>query len=723
MSVSTLPTAATPVQTAAACLAAVARHYGIELSAGQLLEQHGDLLAGAGLTRVELAARALGLEARSGRMDWPDLARLDQGYPVVARLGNGNFIVLCGFRETDTGGGAVVLDPLSKAPGYLFVKEDQLRRAWRGEVLFARRRYRVSDEEQPFGLRWFVPAILKQRQDFINVAIAALLMQVVALILPLFFQNVIDKVLVHRNLSTLHVLGIGVLIAITFEAAFQYLRGYILLHATNRIDIGLATRTFDHLLKLPLAFFESSSAGVLVKHMQQAERIREFLTGRLFLTLLECFSLVVFLPLLFWYSPIMAVLIVGFAIVIAAVIFAILPIYRTYLTELYKAEGERQALLVETIHGMRTVKSLALEATQRRNWNQRAATAVLCQFDVGRVSTMAQVLVTWLQHLSTVAIIWLGAHLVISGHLLVGELVAIQMFAGRVTNPLVQLVSLVNQFQEISISVRMLGEIMNRKREREGTAGLHPTLQGAIAAESVNFYYPGVSTPTLADVSVDIRPGQMIGVVGPSGSGKTTFVRLLQGLYLPNSGTISFDGHDIREIDTQHLRRSIGVVVQESFMFRGTVRDNIAMKKPEADFSEIVKAARLAGADEFIQRLPRSYDTVLEEDAANLSGGQKQRLAVARALLTEPRVLIFDEATSALDPESEALLLANLDRIRSGKTLIIVSHRLSSIASADSILVFDRGAIVDQGNHAALLKRSKIYQQLWAQQTRVFATG
>jgi subfamily B ATP-binding cassette protein HlyB/CyaB len=348
---------------------------------------------------------------------------------------------------------------------------------------------------------------------------------------------------------------------------------------------------------------------------------------------------------------------------------------------------------------------------------------VLRQFDVGKISMTAQSLVAWLERLSTVAIIWLGAHLVISGKLSVGEIVAIQMFAGRVTNPLVQLVSLVNQFQETSLSVRMLGEIMNRKREREGSAGLHPSLQGAITAEGVTFYYPGASVPALSEVSVDIRPGQMIGVVGPSGSGKTTFVRLLQGLYLPNTGTIRFDGHELREIDTQHLRRSIGVVVQESFLFRGSVRENVAMKKPEAEFSETVAACRLAGADEFVQRLPRGYDTFLEEDAANLSGGQKQRLAIARALLTQPRILIFDEATSALDPESEAVLLDNLDRMRAGKTLIMVSHRLSSIASADAILVFDRGSISDQGNHAALLKRSKIYQQLWSQQTRMFAAG
>lgn len=707
------------LRTGAIALAAIARHHGIEISGSRLLEEQGENLAGGSLAGLAFVAGNIGLHARSSRLDWTGLTRLGDAFPVLARLKNENAIVVSGVRLTDAGEEIVVLDPLSSTPGYLFLTREKFEEAWGGDVLFVVRQYSLADENQPFGLRWFVPAILKQRRDFRNVAIAALMMQVVALVVPLFFQNVIDKVVVHRNFSTLYVLGVGVILAISFEALFQYLRGYILLHATNRIDVGLATRTFDHLLRLPLAFFEASSAGVLVKHMQQAQRIREFLTGRLFMTVLDCIALLVFVPLLFWYSPAMAGLILCFALVLAGVIFAIMPFYRRHLTSLYQAEGERQALLVETIHGMRTVKSLAGEATQRRAWNQRAAVAILRQFDVGRISLAAQTAVGWIEKLSTIAVIWLGAYLVIGGELTVGSLVAIQMFANRVTGPLVQLVGLVNHFQETSLSIRMLGEIMNRKPERDGvSAGLHHGFEGAIAADGVTFYYPGATEPALSDVSVDIRPGQMIGIVGPSGSGKTTFVRLLQGLYAPNHGAIRFDGHDIREIDTQHLRRSIGVVVQESFMFRGSIRNNVAIKMPEAEMASIVEACRLAGADSFVRTLPRSYDTFLEENGANLSGGQKQRLAIARALLTQPKILIFDEATSSLDPESEAAVLHNLDLIRADKTLIVVSHRLASIASADSILVFDRGRIEDRGTHTELLKRSRIYQRLWTQQTR-----
>jgi ATP-binding cassette subfamily B protein len=385
--------------------------------------------------------------------------------------------------------------------------------------------------------------------------------------------------------------------------------------------------------------------------------------------------------------------------------------------ELYAADGQRQALLVETIHGMRTVKALAIEPWQKRRWGDLSARSVFTRFRVGRLSSAANAVVTLLERLLTVAIVWYGALLVFDQQISIGVLVAVQMLAGRVSGPLVQLVSLINEYQQTALSVRMLGEVMNRKPERASAAGaLTPQLQGAIAFDQVSFAYPGSQALALDAVSLAIPPGAVVGVVGRSGSGKTTFTRLLQGLYVPQHGHIRFDGQELREIDLPHLRKSVGIVVQESFLFRGTVRENVAVTKPEATFSEVIAACQAAGADEFIQRLPQGYDTLLEENAANLSGGQKQRLSIARSLLPGPPILIFDEATSALDPESEAIVQRNLATIAEGRTLIIVSHRLASIADADFTLVFERGRVVDSAPHAELLQRSPIYRHLWDQQ-------
>jgi ATP-binding cassette, subfamily B, bacterial HlyB/CyaB len=366
---------------------------------------------------------------------------------------------------------------------------------------------------------------------------------------------------------------------------------------------------------------------------------------------------------------------------------------------------------------MRTVKALAIEPMQRKRWADYSARTILTRFRVTRLSSAANAIVTLLERLLIVAVIWYGALLVFGNELSIGALVAIQMLAGRVSGPLVQIVSLVNEFQQTALSIRMLGEIMNRKPERAGgTGALTPRLSGEIVFDHVSFAYPNTQTPALEDVSVRIPAGAVVGIVGRSGSGKTTFARLLQGLYLPQHGHVRFDGHEIRELDLSHLRKSVGIVVQESFLFRGTVRENVSVTKPEATFAEVVAACQAAGADEFVQCLPHGYDTLLEENAANLSGGQKQRLSIARSLLPAPSILIFDEATSALDPESEAIVQANLGRIAEGRTLIIVSHRLASIADADFTLVFEQGRLVDLGQHAELLERSEVYRRLWQQQ-------
>jgi ATP-binding cassette, subfamily B, bacterial HlyB/CyaB len=702
------------------CLVTVARHHGIELAVERL--RHTYAIADGAVPSALLLrmAKEAGLRARLARLTWDQLARLGQAYPALAALANGNWVVVTAVGKNAAGEEAIeVLDPLAERAEPLVVTKAVFGANWGGQVLLLKRSRVPHDTPRPFGFRWFVPELLRQKQLFGEVAVAALMLYALGLVVPLFFQLVIDKVLVHESFTTLYVLAIGVAIALIFDAVFTFLRRYLLLYATNKVDIRVATRTFGHLLRLPISFFERISAGVLVKHMQQASRVREFLTGRLFLTALDAISLFVFVPVLFFYSAKLTFVVLGFAAGIAVVIALLVGPFRRRLYALYQAEALRQGLLVESVHGMRTVKSLAIEPLQKRVWDDRSAQAVAMRFRVEKISATAQSVTGLLEKLMSVAIIGFGALDVFHGAMTVGALVAFNMLAGRVSGPLVQIVTMVHEYQEIALAVQMLGEVMNQRPERDDArTGLRPQLTGLIEFENVTFRYGAGSAPALDDVSFTISAGSVFGIVGRSGSGKTTLTRLIQGLYPIQQGLLRIDGFDARELDLVHLRAGIGVVLQDNFLFRGTVRDNIACVKPSASFEEVAQAARLAGADEFIQRLPRGYDTTLEENAENLSGGQKQRLAIARALITDPRLLILDEATSALDPESEAIIRQNLRRIASGRTVIIVSHRLSMLADAEAILVLDRGRTSDIGPHEQLLARCATYRQLWSQQTR-----
>jgi ATP-binding cassette subfamily B protein len=497
------------------------------------------------------------------------------------------------------------------------------------------------------------------------------------------------------------------------------MRQYLLLFASNKIDARLAARTFDHLLRLPLQFFETHPTGILLRHMQQTETVRSFLTGRLFGTILDASALPFLLIGLTLYSGVLTLVVLGFALAITSVIALMVPTFKRYLEQLYAAEGARQADLVETIHGMRAVKSLALESLRMKSWDEKVADSIRRRATVGYFGAVAMVIVTAMQNMMQMAILGVGATMVFDGNLSMGALVAFNMLAGRVTGPLVQIVGLINEYQQTALAIKMLGTVMDHPPERDPTQrGIRPVITGELEFDNISFRYEGSSTPALNRVSFKIKEGQMIGVVGRSGSGKTTATRLIQGVCTPQEGLVRMSGADIRHIDLAHLRRSIGVVLQDNILFRGTIRDNIAAGKPDATLEEVMEAARMAGAAEFIDRLPMSYETMVEESASNFSGGQRQRLAIARALLLRPRLMLFDEATSALDPESEAIVQNNLGEIAQGRTMIVVSHRLSSLVRADAILVMDKGEVVDFAPHAVLLERCEIYRHLWDQQTR-----
>ncbi|MBL6958882.1 MAG: peptidase domain-containing ABC transporter [Rhodospirillales bacterium] len=672
--------------------------------------------------RLIRIAQDIGLKSNSKKVSWDDLARVGKAFPVLCRLKNGNWVVIAALSPAKEGEEpvALVLDPMSEGADMIRVDRETLEKAWGGEIVFLKKSFQMTDEEQPFGFRWFIPEALRHKSLFAEVGLAALLMHVLALASPVFFQITLDKVIGNQAIDTLYVLAGGVFVAFTFNAIIEYLRGLLLLHATGKMDVRVATRTFGKLMSLPIDFFRGTSAGTLTKHMQQTGTVREFLTGRMFLTLLDSTAMVIYLPILFFYSATLTWIVLGFTAVIGAITLFIKGPYRKRLQALYKAEGKRQSLLVETIGGMETVKALATEPIKAREWADTSARAVTMQLSVGKISHLVKGLTKYLGQVMTAAIIFFGAQMVFTGDVSVGALIAFNMLAMRVSGPLIQLVGLVNEFEQASLSVKMLGEIMNRKPEQSSTGGLTPKIKGAIEFDGVTFRYGADGPPALDNVSLSIDAGQVIGVVGRSGSGKSSLLRVLQGLYKPGSGIIRIDGVDMREIDLAHLRMNTGVVLQESFLFKGTVRENIAITRPDSAFADIVSAAKIAGADEFIQRLPQGYDTELDEGAANLSGGQKQRLAIARSLLRQPRILIMDEATSALDPESEAIVQANLQHIAEGRTVIIVSHRLSTLVDVDKIMVIDEGKIIDEGKHADLLKSCSIYSHLWNTQNPDF---
>ena len=734
------------------CLSAIVKHHGGDTDVSRLIHEYAISEDEPARRLIRKMADDLEFATKTVKISWKKLAGLGAAYPAMAFKKDGSAIVLCGVREVPVEKPAVpelpgnvgepeitiktpeeqnkapeepelkqqlaIWDPVARngrKPQMEFVEEEYFNDELSGEVLLLKKRYSLLEENQPFGLRWFIPEFFRQRVLLGQVAVAIISMSLIGLAIPIFFQLVVDKVLVHESYNTLTVLGFGVMVMLLFNGALEYLENYFLLFATNRIDIRLATRTFAKLLSLPVDFYERISSGVLIKHMQQTEKIRSFLSGSLFFSALELLSLVVFLPFLLFYSVKLTIVVLAFTLAMALVIAALIKPFQIRLEELYLAEGKRQGMLVETIHGIRTVKSLALEPSQQRKWNDTAAYAITRYFRVAKISMTARTLSNFLEKAMFVAIIWFGAKSVFDGTLSVGALIAFQMLSGRVTAPLVRIVGLVHEYQQTALSVKMLGVVMNCPGEQVG-GSLHHQLRGEISIENVSFQYSADGPRVIKDCNLHIAPGTTVGLVGRSGSGKTTLTKLIQGLYPLQAGIIKFDGIDIREIDRSSLRSNIGIVLQDNYFFYGTVRENLTLTKKEASMEEVIYAARMAGADEFIQKMPKGYDSILEENASNLSGGQRQRLAIARALLPNPRLLIFDEATSALDPESETLVRKNLKMIARNRTVFIISHRLSILCRANKIVVMDKGELVETGTHKELIGRNGIYAEFWRQQ-------
>ena len=589
---------------------------------------------------------------------------------------------------------------------------------WTGELILIASRASLAGELAKFDFSWFIPSLVKYRKLLGEVLVVSLFLQLFALVSPLFFQVVMDKVLVHRGLTTLDVLVTGLVVVVLFESALTLLRSYVFSHTTSRIDVELGARLFRHLVSLPLAYFQARRVGDSVARVRELENIRSFLTGNALTLVLDVLFSVIFIAVMFAYSVPLTLIVLVSLPLYAALSLAVVPVLRGRLNEKFARGAESQALLVETITGIQTVKASALEPALARRWDNQLAAYVSASFKTQTLANWGHEAINLIGKLVSAATLWYGARLVMDQDLTVGQFVAFNMFAQRVAQPIMRMAQLWTDFQQTGISMARLGDILDTRTEvPPSTAAQLPALKGHVQFDQVTFRYRPEAPPVLQGVSVTIKPGEVIGIVGRSGSGKSTLTKLVQRLYTAEQGRVLVDGIDISLVDAAQLRRQIGVVLQENLLFNRSIRENIAIVDPAAPIEAVMHAARLAGAHEFISELPEGYDTLVGEQGSSLSGGQRQRVAIARALFTNPRILILDEATSALDYESEAIVQRNMAAISKGRTVIIIAHRLSAVRSAHRILAMDRGRIVESGSHDELLARGRgLYAHLWKMQ-------
>ena len=584
-------------------------------------------------------------------------------------------------------------------------------------LLIARKLGGAGVNPETFSLRWFLPSIWRYRKPLGHVLLASFFVQMFALVTPMFFQVVIDKVLSHKGYDTLFVLVGGLAVIGLFDVVLQYLRTYALSHTTNRIDVELGRRLFDHLFHLPMSYFETRAAGQTVARVRELETVRAFLTGQGLFSAIDLFFTIVFLAVLLAYSWKLA-LIVIFSIPLYVLIAALLrPSLREKIKEKFNRGAESQQMLVESIVGVQTIKAGAIEPAMQTQWEERLAAYVSSSFDAGLIGAGGQSAIQYVNKLTTAALLLFGAKAVIDGDLSVGELVAFNMIAAQVAQPILRLSQIWQDFQQVQISVDRLGDILNAQPEAQNpTVGDLPRIKGSIVMRNVVFRYQPGGQDVLKGVSLAIQPGEVVGIVGPSGSGKSTLTKLVQRFYSPNEGQVLVDGIDLNQVRPAWLRSQIGVVLQDNLLFNRSIHDNIAIANPSLNRAQVMAVARLSGADEFINKLGAGYDTMIEERGANLSGGQRQRIAIARALATNPPILIFDEATSALDYESERVIQQNMREIVRGRTVIIIAHRLQAVRPCSRIFGLADGRIVEVGSHAELIRTGGLYARLWAMQ-------
>lgn len=690
------------------------RFHGLPVEAEQIRHSLGDSPPLAEIIRY---LRRAGLRAQAVRVGSKGLPRAP--LPAIAGQTDGGFILLAKIGDDRV----LLLDSATQRPR--IEPRADFEAAWDGHLILVSRRAGLGELARRFDITWFLGAVHKYRWILGEVLVASLFLQIFGLISPLFFQVIIDKVLVHRGLSTLDVLIVGMVGIGLFEALLGGLRTYVFAHTTNRIDVELGARLFRHLLALPLPYFQARRVGDSVARVREIENVRQFITGSALTLVIDLLFTVVFLAVMAVYSVFLTAIVLASLPLYVAVSVAMTPLFRHRLQERFQRGAENQAFLVEAITGVETLKSMAVEPQMQRRWEEQLAGYVSSSFAVTTIGNVATQLIQVISKLATAGVLFFGARAVMDGAMTVGELVAFTMLAGRVSQPVLRLAQIWQDFHQTRLSIDRLGDILNTPPEAGVGAGRTalPAIHGAVAFERMRFRHRLDGPLVLEDITLTVNAGEVVGIVGPSGSGKSTLVKLLQRLYIPENGRILIDGIDLAVIDPAWLRRQIGVVPQDSVLLNGTVRENIALADPGMPIERVIRAARMAGAHEFIVELPEGYDAVVGERGNALSGGQRQRIAIARALVTNPRILIFDEATSALDYESEQIVQRNLRQICQGRTVFIIAHRLSTVRDTDRIVALERGQLVEQGTHDELLRAGGRYASLHALQGGLHVAG
>jgi subfamily B ATP-binding cassette protein HlyB/CyaB len=679
----------------------LAQFHGVAAVPEQLRHEFGHGLAP--LSETDLLQAAKSLDLKTKIIDQPVNRLALTPLPAMAMRKDGkHFIVArCDTKK-------VLIHDLNQGRPRVLTLEE-LEACYEGRLMLMASRASASSTLARFDFTWFVPAVVKYRKLLLEVLGVSLVLQLFALVTPLFFQVVMDKVLVNRAFSTLDVISVGLLLVVIFNVALSTLRNHVFAHTTSRIDVELGARLFRHLLSLPLSYFEARRVGDTVARVRELENIRNFLTGQALTTVIDLFFSFIFLSVMFYYSGLLTLVVIISLPCYTAWSLFMTPLLRRRLDDKFARGADNQSFLVEAMGGVGTIKSMAVEPHMTRRWDNQLAAYVIASFRVTRLSNIGQSGIQLIQKLVMVATLWLGAHLVIAGDLSVGQLIAFNMLAGQVSAPVLRLAQLWQDFQQVGISVERLGDILNTPTELPASRAALPPIQGKIEFERVIFRYRPDGPEILHLLNLSIRPGEVIGIVGRSGSGKSTLTKLIQRLYVPESGRVLVDGNDLALADPSWLRRQIGVVLQENMLFNCTIRDNIAISEPGMSLERVINAASLAGAHEFIMELAEGYDTIVGENGSSLSGGQRQRIAIARSLVGDPRILILDEATSALDYESENAVMQNMQAICRGRTVIIIAHRLSTVRRAHRIIAIDKGQIVETGHHDELINRTGGY--------------
>lgn len=690
------------------CLTVMGTLHGIAVDQAAIQHEFGSNAFNT--TQLLLAAQKLGMTAKCVAQAADRLDKIP--WPAIVCAKDGSHFIGARYQSGQDDQPARLLVQFAGQPPSVLTIEEFLKH-WSGELVLITSKASYAGAMAKFDFTWFIPAIVKYRMLLGEILLISLVLQFIGLVTPMFFQVIMDKVLVNHAMKTLNVVAIGLICAILFEALLTGIRTWVFAHTSSKIDVELGARLFRHLLNLPLAYFQARRVGDSVARIRELEHIRTFLMGNAMTLVLDLAFSFVFLGVMLWYSAWLTLIVVMSIPIYVILSLVFTPTIRARLDVKFNRGAENQSFLVETISGIDTVKAMAVEPRWIEKWDKQLAAYVTSGLAVTNVSTIASSAVTLVSKLVTAAIMWMGATLVIDRKLTVGELVAFNMLAGQVSNPILRMAQLWNDFQQVGISMSRLGDILNTVPEVAGQKSRLPRLQGAIEFDQVSFRYRPDAADVIRQASLKVQAGEVIGIVGRSGSGKSTLTKLFQRLYVPDRGRVLVDGHDIAIIDTTSLRSQIGVVLQENTLFNRSIRDNIALSNSALPLEAIMEAAKLAGAHEFICEMPEGYDTQVGEHGTGLSGGQRQRIAIARALVTNPRILIFDEATSALDYESEKIIQENMRRICAGRTVLIIAHRLSAVRDANRIIVMDKGQIVELGSHEQLLQNpAGIYRHL-----------